>query len=93
MDECKKGLHMEKTNHALKRMQQRGLSGAVLEFIISGGHYEQIDGGITKVFFGRKEHQHAITALKRIIRLVDRAKGGTMIIHQDRIVTVYKNRH
>lgn len=84
---------MEKTCHALRRMQQRGLNDSILEVIVNGGQYERAPGGATRVFFGNKEYQHTIGVLKKIIQLLDKAKGGTLIINQDRIITIYRAKH
>ena len=82
---------MEVTKHAKERQQQRGLSDFSLKIIEQNGRWEKAPGGATKLFFGRKEYQKAIGEFKKIIHLFEKAKGGTMLIDGNNILTVYKN--
>jgi hypothetical protein len=78
------------TNHAKKRIKQRGFSKIPLEIILGYGTHEQAPGGATKVFLGKKTHQKIVEELKQTIQLMDKAKGSTLIIHGNRILTAYK---
>jgi hypothetical protein len=44
-----------------------------------------------KIFFGRQKYTSAIHELKKMIKLLDRAKGGTLIVADNKVVTVYRN--
>lgn len=84
---------MNTTNHAKIRQQQRGISNEALDIIERNGRCEKAPGGALKIFFGLKEYQKTIKDLKRTIQMLDKVKGGTIIINEDQIVTVYKNAH
>ena len=84
---------MHITDHAKARQRQRGISNAVLDIIERNGRCEKAPGGALKIFFGFKEYRKTIEDLKRTIQLLDKVKSGTLIINEDKIVTVYKNAH
>lgn len=81
------------TNHAKVRQQQRGISNIALDIIEQNGKCEKAHDGSLKIFFGLKEYQRTIEDLKRTIQMLDKVKGGTLIINGDKIVTVYKKTH
>ena len=78
------------SEHANKRQQQRNITDMMLEVIEGNGRVEYTPGGALKVFFGNKEYKQTISELKRIIKLVERARGGTMILANDTVLTVYR---
>ena len=80
------------TDHAKVRQKQRGISNMALNIIEQNGRCEKAPGGALKIFFGFKEYQRTIEDLKKTIQLLDKVKGGTLIINEDKIVTVYRNR-
>jgi len=45
---------------------------------------------LLKLRFGKREYQNAVQELKRIQQILDKAKGGTIIIHDSDMLTVYK---
>jgi hypothetical protein len=55
------------------------------------GRQIKAPGGATKIFFGNKEYQGAISEFKTAIQLLDKAKGGNLIIKDNQILTAYKN--
>ena len=81
---------MKLTDHAEKRSQQRGFSKQIIDIILNQGKNQHAPGGATKIFIGRREYQAVISELKRAIQLMDKAKDATLIIHENRILTVYK---
>ena len=81
---------MNITGHAQKRINQRGFSNLVLNILLEHGNRGYAPGGAIKIFFGNKECQKVIGELKRAIKLMDKAKGGNVIIQDDHILTVYK---
>ena len=81
---------MKLTNHANKRVQQRGFSKQVIDIILNKGRGQFAPGGATKIFIGKKEYQAVVTELKRAIQIMDKAKDATLIINEGRILTVYK---
>ena len=82
---------MKLTEHAKARKKQRGFSDAILQIIEANGAYERAPGGAVKIFFGKKEHRKTVEYFKRCIQLADKAKGGTIILEDEKILTVYKN--
>ena len=81
---------MRLTSHAKKRARQRGFSNLSLDIIQECGRTERAPGGAVKIFFGKKEHQKAVGEFKKAIQLLDKAKGGTMIIDNEDVLTVYR---
>ena len=78
------------SNHAQSRKRQRGFSSFSLDIIQQFGRSERVSGGAVKVFFGKKEYQNTVQEFKKAIQLLDKAKGGNIVIKDDLIVTVYK---
>lgn len=78
------------SNHAQSRKRQRGFSSFSLDIIQKFGRSERVSGGAVKVFFGKKEYQNTVQEFKKAIQLLDKAKGGNIIIKDDLIITVYK---
>ena len=82
---------MKMTDHAKVRQNQRGMSNLVLDIIEQYGRYEKAAGGAIKIYLGNREYQNIVHELKSTLQILDKAKGGTLIINEDRIATVYKN--
>lgn len=82
---------MNFTRHASERTQQRGFSKEIIEIILKYGGLVNAGGGAIKVRLGKKEHQRAISELKKTIQILDKAKGGNLIIGGDDVITLYKN--
>ena len=81
---------MNLTKHATIRSKQRGITNDVLAVIKNLGRTDYTPGGAMKIFLGNKEYARAVYELKKIMKLLDRAKGGSIVIVEDNIVTVYK---
>ena len=81
---------MKMTKHAETRSQQRALPLNALEVVMKHGRFLNAQGGVYKLFFGNKECAHAISDLKKIMKTLERAKGGTLIFGGNQVVTVYK---
>jgi hypothetical protein len=93
---------MQLTRHARIRRQQRGFSRPALRIIQRYGRCENVPGGALRFFFGEKEYRQAVGELKRrgieipgcyrhgTIQLMDRAKNGSIIVKDGRILTAYK---
>jgi hypothetical protein len=72
------------------RQSQRGISDYLINVIEENGEYFNAPGGAIKIRFGKREYQNAVQELKRIQQILDKAKGGTIIIHDSDMLTVYK---
>ncbi len=81
---------MQYTEHALARKQQRNFPDTVIDIILNSGRISHAPGGAIKIFFGKKESSEAILALKKTIKLIERANGGTLILAENKALTVYK---
>lgn len=82
---------MEKTYHAEKRMQQRGLNEPIIEIIMNHGRHVHLPGGAVGIFLGDKEYRKINGELIRFRKLVERAKNAKVIIKDGQILTCYKN--
>ena len=78
------------TRHAEIRSQQRGFSRDILQIIIEHGRNTKTQGDVCKLFFGKKEYSDAISELKKMMKILERAKNSTIVIGRDQVVTVYK---
>jgi hypothetical protein len=83
--------NMKMTDHAKGRQKQRGISNMAMNIIEQNGRCEKAPGGALKIFFGFKEYQRTIEDLKKTIQLLDKVKGGTLIINEEKIITVYRS--
>lgn len=81
---------MNKTKHLIKRQQQRGIPGYLLNIIEDNGKYIDAPGGAIKIHFGKREYQNIVQETKHFLQMLDKAKGGTIIIHDSDMLTVYK---
>lgn len=81
---------MEYTEHAWTRKIQRNFSDDIVDIILSNGRTAYAPGGAVKVFFGKKESCELITELKKTIKLIERARGGTLILSENKALTIYK---
>lgn len=73
-------------------MAQRAISNDVLEVVLSLGIFKSAKGSDEKIFFGKKQSQEAISELKRIIHIVEKAKNTKIIIADGKIITTYKSK-
>ena len=81
---------MEISKHAEIRSKQRGITNDVLSIIGNLGRTAHAPGGAMKIFFGNKEYEKAMSEIKNIMNLLERARGGTLIMVGDKLVTTYK---
>ena len=81
---------MKFTRHAKARLRQRGWSDQMVDIVMAYGRSECAPGGATKIFLGKKEVHDILHEAKKLIQIVSRAKGGTLILKENDIVTGYK---
>lgn len=81
---------MKLTRHAEARKNQRGFSDFVMDMILQHGISKNAPGGATKISFRKKEYQKVVGQLKKAIQLMDKAKGGHVIMKDGCILTIYK---
>jgi len=78
------------TNHATKRMKQRGFPGDLVELIMEFGTPQKAIGNATKYQFGKKEKSRAIKQLKYWIQILDKGPKA-VIVDEDEgsVITAY----
>jgi len=81
---------MTKTKHFITRQCQRGISDYLLKIIEENGKYTNAPGGAIKIEIGNREYQNIVNETKKFLQLLDKAKGGTIIIQDNDLLTVYK---
>lgn len=81
---------MKVTNHAQKRIKQRGFSKIPLEIILNYGTQEKAPGGAIQISFSKKNYRKIVEELKQTIQLMDKLKGASVIMNDNHILTVYK---
>ena len=81
---------MNKTKHFITRQCQRGISDCLLKIIEENGKYTNAPGGAIKIEIGNREYQNIVYETKKFLQLLDKAKGGTIIIQDNDLLTVYK---
>ena len=78
------------SRHAEIRSQQRALPRHIIETIMNYGNVSYAPGGVYKIYFGNKECAYAVSDLKKKIKEFERAKGGAILLGENKIITVYK---
>jgi hypothetical protein len=63
----------------------------MLDVIENFGCFQRLPKGTEKIFFGKKEANQLLNELKRVIQVLDKIRGGTMIVDGNSIITVYKH--
>jgi len=81
---------MNKTRHFTKRQCQRGFPDYLVNIIEENGAYLRAPSGAIKIKLGNREYQNIVHELKHFMQILDRAKGGTVILHDNDMLTVYK---
>ena len=81
---------MWKTRHAVKRQKQRGISDFITKLIECYGKYEVAPGGAMRITLGNREYQMIASEIKWHLQQLDKARRGTLVVKDDRLITVYK---
>jgi len=81
---------MWKTRHAVKRQRQRGISDFIMKLIECYGKYEVAPGGAMRITLGNREYQMIAGEIKWHLQQLDKARRGTLVVKDDRLITVYK---
>ncbi|BEH09886.1 hypothetical protein GSUET_14980 [Geobacter sulfurreducens subsp. ethanolicus] len=82
-----KGVVMNSTMHAQERMSQRGISRAMVEYVIEHGTPE-----CDRVILGRKEALQMLEDLREQQRILTKIldKGGVVVVAAgDKVITTY----
>lgn len=81
---------MKLSKHAESRSRQRGFSNLYISLIEEFGRTMDAPGGAKKIFFGKKEYDAARHELKKLLQLLDKVNGSSLIVNGDNILTMYK---
>ena len=81
---------MKLSKHAESRSRQRGFSSLYISLIQEFGRTMDAPGGAKKIFFGKKEYDAARYELKKLLQLLDKVNGSSLIVNGDNILTMYK---
>jgi len=82
---------MKFTKHARVRQRQRGWNDRMIGILLDWGRLEPAPGGAMRVFLGNREARRIEEEISAFRKLVERAKGGTIVIKDDGILTMYRN--
>jgi hypothetical protein len=82
---------MKFTRHAKVRQRQRGWSDRMVGILLEWGRLEPAPGGAVRVFLGKREAQKIDEEISAFRKLVERAKGGSMVIKDDCVLTLCWN--
>jgi hypothetical protein len=83
-------MNMMKTNHAIERIQQRGIPAVLLDLVEDCGKSKYVQGGREKIYLSKKDIQSIREKLKKMIQVLDKASGLTMIVEGNYLITSYK---
>lgn len=85
---------MQATQHALIRMQQRGIPALVIDAIIEHGTTRRVPGGAVAKFIAKKSINKVMDNLPKKDRItIDRHKNVYLVIGDESIITVgYRTR-
>ena len=81
---------MNKTDHFIKRQCQRAISDDLLKIVEENGTYSNAPGGAIKIHLGKRECQNIICETKRFLKIIEKAKGCTIIVRDNDMLTAYK---
>jgi len=81
---------MQMTNHANKRKQQRCISNTTIEIIKQYGRELPASNGCKRIFFGNKEYNNLIFDIKKTLHYLEKARGASLIVNNDKVVTLYE---
>jgi hypothetical protein len=81
---------MNKTDHFIKRQHQRAISDDLLKIVEEYGTYSNAKGGAIEIHLGNREYQNIVNKTKRFLHTLDRARGSTIIVCGNEMLTVYK---
>ena len=79
-----------KSMHAITRQQQRGIPNDVMDIVLKFGAQSNRPGGALGYFITKADAARLVGKLKKVITLIERAKGVEVIqSHHDETITVY----
>lgn len=84
---------MKKSNHALKRCQQRGIREPLIQLICEYGRPSRRPGDQAEaITLGSKGVDQVTKDIKKVLQLVPKLKDVTVIVSDDhQIITTYRN--
>jgi hypothetical protein len=79
------------TQHAVVRMQQRGVSKEVLDLVLQFGRKEPRPGGAWKISMRKRDAANMMCGLKNMIHMIEKAQRKTAVVSgtDEVVITVY----
>lgn len=80
---------MKTTRHAFQRMNQRGITGEMIDIVL---HYGEVSQDKAKSTLGKKAAEKVLAHLQQEIKVVKKVldKGGVVVVVQDdTVITTY----
>jgi len=79
------------TEHAKMRQRQRGFSNLSLDILEQFARRKHAAGGAKELFFGKREAIRASQEFKKLIQVLDKVNGSSIVILDNYVLTMYKN--
>ena len=82
---------MELSNHAIKRMKQRGFLKDHIELILEHGKAKRKPGDVLEIKLHKKDINQVIQCLKKTIQMLSKCKNKAILIDgsSETIITTY----
>ncbi len=84
-------MELNLSNHAQKKSSRLGFSSISIEIIKQFGKRRNCSGGTEELFFGNKEARRAAREFKVLIQILDKVKGGSLVMAGGEVLTLNKN--
>jgi len=81
---------MTLTKHAQERVNQRGLTQTFINLVLEHGSLEYAPGGIYRLVLRRRDRQEIVSQLKQMLRAVEQARDGVLVLNEQAVITAYK---
>jgi hypothetical protein len=82
-------MNLQITEHARTRFRQRGINDQVLDYLIQYGDAKHAPGGAIRISLTSRNAAKVISALKKEIHKIERARGLVVIQKDGLILTGY----
>jgi hypothetical protein len=81
---------MQFTEHAQKRLQQRGIPRDIVELILSSGVSTTAPGKVMEYYVHKKERDKLLQDLRQCIKMVEKSNKIRILASEDgKIITLY----
>ena len=84
-------MNLEMTRHARMRQRQRGFSELSIRILEQFGRKRKIKDGAVELFLGKREAAMASEEFRKMIQVLDKVSGSSMIMFGNIVITLFKN--